>query len=71
MPVCINEAMTRQLPTLLADEGQQAKLVKPFTFLALASIPGSLLGAAARGGKDFAERPVLSEEDLYGHEAGS
>ena len=47
---------------------------KPIGFMAFAPIVaarGPMFGAAARGGKDFAERPVLSEEDLYGHEAGS
>ena len=42
---------------------------KPTGFMTFAPVVparGPLFGAAARGGKEFAAQPVLSEKDLYG-----
>ena len=44
-------------------------VAQPIGFMSFASVVsarGPMFGAAARGGKDFAVEPVLSEEDLYG-----
>ena len=42
---------------------------KPIGFMTFAPVlpaRGPMFGAAARGGKEFATQPVLSERDLYG-----
>jgi len=36
------------------------------TFAPVVPARGPMFGAAARGGKEFAAQPVLSEKDLYG-----